>query len=175
MGCWLLWLTKTAALMHSSWSGGSCVCAHILLQDEWLWALSKESKAQLSPELYLCDAGLRWWREDRWGMRERQLWVQNWTCDDWGCSSHHLWLSRVQEGFWKKGRYCLQSCINMLRLFILTGKKWIKNVYIKNLAFLYCCNTNIFKYDCYGHHARSLCGKSQLYLGTSWENKLKIL
>lgn len=32
--------------LHSSWSGVSWVCAQILLQDEWLWALSKESKAQ---------------------------------------------------------------------------------------------------------------------------------
>lgn len=27
--------------LPSSWSGGSCVCAEILLQDEWLWALSR--------------------------------------------------------------------------------------------------------------------------------------
>lgn len=45
---------------------------------------------------------------------------------------------------------------------------------MKNVDLLYCSNTAIFKYDHHGHHARSLCGKHQLYLVTSQEYKHKI-
>lgn len=107
--------------LHSSWSGGICVCAQIL-QDEWLWAVSKESKAQRSKvKPWTCS---EWCRtemvcaggEDRWGAGDRQLGVQNGTCDGCGCSPHHLWLSGVQRTLGKERKCCLQRHINMLRL-----------------------------------------------------------